>query len=318
MSQRTASRNRASAHAPGGPLLTPDRWEALFASSAKRTRLRRKWAQGVAYGLSALALALALFPLADLFIIVVWRGIGGLSLRVFAEVTNGVSAGLENAILGTVDLTGLGILLAGTVGIGGGIFLADWSSPRIERVLGYVTDVLAGVPSIVIGYFGYILLVSVFGWGFSLLAGSVSLAVLMLPYVVRTTELAIRRVPGELKEGSLALGISHMATTHQVSFRLAFPSIMTGLLIACGIGVGETAPLLYTAEWSNFNPSGFVHRPVGYLTYVVWTFIQKPFTSAHELAYTAAFLLVAAAFALNLAARSLLGHAPGGHGGLRS
>jgi phosphate transport system permease protein len=282
------------------------RWRAHIQEASRRTRARRTAWQAVMVAVAVLAVAVALFPLVDMVAVVTVRGIQAIGIRTFTQVTNGVSGGLENAILGTTALVWLGLVLAAPVGVGAGIYLADWSGPSWRRSLRYLTDVLTGVPSIVVGYFGYTVFVSALGWGFSLVAGSIALAIIMLPYIVRTSELALAKVPQELKEGSLALGVTRAATVHAVSLPVALPSILTGILLALGIGVGETAPLLYTAEWSNFNPSSLWHSPVGYLTYVVWSFIQEPFASAHALAYAAALLLMAGVLALNLLARQIL------------
>lgn len=298
--------SQPSSSGAGSFLRLQDQWRQEFETAASRQRRRRAAVGTVMRAVGALSMAIALFPLVDIVYVVAVKGANGLSPSVFEQVTNGVGGGLQNAILGTLALVAVGIVLAGTVGVGAGIFLSDWSSPRVARVLRYFTDVLTGVPSIVVGYFGYAVFVTRLGWGFSLVAGAISLAIIMVPYIARTTELSLRKVPTELREGALALGITKTVTTHAVALPVAVPGILTGLLLALGIGLGETAPLLYTAEWSNFNPSSLVHSPVGYLTYVVWTFIQEPFSEAHRLAYVAALLLMLGILALNLVARQVL------------
>jgi len=280
--------------------------EAVGAASV-RTRRARSARGYLVLGLATVAILAALFPLVDIIALVTVHGIAAMKLSLFTTVTSGVAGGLQNAILGTLVLVAGGMIIAGPLGVFTGIYLAEWAEPRVAAVLRYLSDVLVGVPSIVIGYFGFAVFVTGLGWGFSLAAGAIALATFMLPYIVRTTELALTKVPGELREGSLALGITRGRTIHSVSLPVAAPGILTGLLLALGIGLGETAPLIYTASWSNYDPHLVpTHSPVGYLTYVVWTFINQPFSASHELAYAAALLLLIGVLVLNLVARQLL------------
>lgn len=158
-----------------------------------------------------------------------------------------------------------------------------------------------------IGYFGYVALVIDLGWHFSLLAGALALAIIMLPYVVRAADLSFSNVPGSLREAAYALGATKGQVVATVSAPYAMPGPLTGVLLGGGIALGETAPLIYTAGWSNYMPTlQLTHNPVGYLTYVVWTFIGEPFESAHRLAYGAAVLLMIAVFFINVVARVAL------------
>jgi phosphate transport system permease protein len=159
----------------------------------------------------------------------------------------------------------------------------------------------------VVGYFLYVALVEDLGWGFSLIAGAFALAIIMLPYVVRSADLALSAVPRELREGAVALGSREATVFFRVALPWAAPGALTGLLVATGIALGETAPLIYTAGWSNYMPSlAPTHSPVGYLTYVVWTFISQPFAQSHQLAYAAAALLMIFIFVTNLVSRTAL------------
>jgi phosphate transport system permease protein len=285
------------------------RYAQIVSEAAVRGRSTRALVGGIMTGVALLAILLSLFPLLDIIVLVVVHGAAGFSLAVFTKVTNGISGGLQNAILGTISLTGLGLLIAAPLGMATGVFMSEWTTPAVAGVIGYLCDVLVGVPSIVVGYFGFVLFVGYFDWGFSWIAGAIALAVIMMPYIARTTQLALSKVPPHLREGSLALGVTRARTTHSVMLPSAVSGIVTGILLAMGIGLGETAPLLYTAYWSNYNPTlALTHSPVGYLTYVVWSFIQEPFSSAHNLAYAAALLLMAAVLAINLLARQVLAH----------
>ncbi len=255
-----------------------------------------------------LSVAIVLLPLAHMFAMVTSHAVRALSPKLFTTSTAGVAGGLENAIVGTIQLVVLATVAAVTLGVLGGIWVREFASPRAAFPVRLAADVLAGVPSIVIGYFGYVTMVTWLGWGFSLLAGALALAVIMLPYVLRATDLAIGRVSEELRDASTALGATQAATLRRVILRSALSGIVTGALLAVGIALGETAPLLYTAGWSNYwglLPS-FTHNPVGYLTYVVWTFINQPFAEAHALAYAAAFLLMILVLLLNVVVRRVI------------
>ncbi len=253
---------------------------------------------------SVAALALALAVLGFIFAFVIVHALPALRPSLFTTVTNGVSGGLRNAILGTIYLVVGAVALSVIIGLGTGIWLVEYARGPLAEGVRFISDVLAGVPSIVVGYAGYALLVQRLGWHFSLAAGAIALMIVMLPYVVRGTDQALGAVPVALREGSFALGADRVTTLFHVALPFALPSITTALLLATGIAIGETAPLIYTAGWSNYDPSlALTHSPVGYLTYVVWTFIEQPFAASHELAYAAAALLMVFVFLTNVVAR---------------
>lgn len=260
-------------------------------------------------GWTLCGLALALLAGAMLWIIglVLVRGLGALNLTVFTEVTQGAGGGLLNAIEGTCLIACGTLLLAVPFGVAAGIYVSEFHLSAWARIIRFLSDVLAGVPSIVLGYFGYVTMVEWLGWHFSLAAASITLAILCLPFICRTTELALREVPNELREAGYALGAGTARVTFQLCMRGALPGILTGILLALAISVGETAPLLYTAGWSSYMWNGqLIHSPIGYLTYAIWAFINEPFASANALAYAAAFLTTGFVLVVNLAARLLL------------
>jgi phosphate transport system permease protein len=266
--------------------------------------LRRRWFDRVMLGLAWVSLAAALLPLAHMFALVLGHGLSALSLGLFTQVTNGVSGGLAGAILGSLLLIALSAAFSVPIGVLGGVYLSEYGRGPFAAAVRFSADVLAGVPSIVLGFFGYITMVTWLGWGFSALAAAVTLTILMLPYILRATDLAVGQVPQGLKEAALSLGVEDEAVLRHVTLRAAVPGILTGVLLAVSIAVGETAPLIYTAGWSNYLPTvRLTHAPIGYLTYVVWTFINEPFASAHALAYAAALLLMVLVLLLNVAAR---------------
>jgi phosphate transport system permease protein len=247
----------------------------------------------VMWTLCGLALALVIVPTIDIIVGIVSYGIGGWSLTLLTTPTSGIAGGLLNAWTGTLLLMALLLLIAGPIGILAGIYLAEYASPADARWLRFASEVLAGTPSIVVGYVTYLVLVIGLGWSFSVLAGVIALTIFVLPYIIKSTEAAFRQVPTAFREGGMALGLPRYLTLWVVLLPLATPSIMTGLIVSEAVAMGETAPLLYTAGWSNALPNlQLVHRPVGYLTYVVWTYINEPYAQAHQLAYSAAGMLV--------------------------
>lgn len=264
--------------------------------------LSRAW-----WSASVLALLAVVGVLLFVFFFVIAQGVPAFRPQLFTTVTNGIAGGLANAIAGTLLLVVFGLVLVTIVGFGTAAWMVEFAGPRQRTAVRFCIDVLAGVPSVVVGYFLYVALVEDLGWGFSLVAGALALAIIMLPYVVRSADLALSAVPRELREASVALGSREATTFFRVTFPWAAPGVLTGLLVATGIALGETAPLIYTAGWSNYMPSlAPTHSPVGYLTYVVWTFISQPFAQSHQLAYAAAALLMLFIFITNLVSRTAL------------
>ena len=269
-------------------------------------RSRRMW-DVLSWGAAGASFAGLAFVLLHLLGYVFAKGVPAMHLGLFTEDTQGIAGGLRNAITGSLALTGFALLLAVPVGVSSGVYLAEHGDGWIGKVSRFLSDVLVGVPSVVLGYFGYVVMVIGFGWKFSLLAGSITLAILMLPYIARTSEMALRAVPASLREAAYGLGCPESRMVLRILLPSAAIPIMTGTLMALAIALGETAPLLFTAGWSNYLWTGqFTHEGVGYLTYVIWSFIGEPYPSAHQLAYAAAFLITLMVLIINLLARLLL------------
>jgi phosphate transport system permease protein len=281
---------------------------ARIDDAARRARLRRRRVNGmIGWGLCGLALALLSVAMTWILLMVAVRGVSALSPTVFTKVSQGTGGGLLNAIEGTL-LIGVGsMILAIPFGISCGLYVAQFSHTRWAQLIRFLSDVLVGVPSIVLGYFGYVTMVEGLGWHFSLAAASITIAILCLPYICRTTELALAQVPSAVKEAAYALGAGDGRVALRISLPMALPGVMTGVLLAFAISIGETAPLIYTAGWSDYLWNGkLTHSPVGYLTYAIWAFINEPFAAANALAYAAAFLVTFFVLLISIASRYVL------------
>lgn len=225
-------------------------------------------------------------PTISVLVSVFHQALPAFGWSLFLKRTN--SVGLQNAILGTLLLLFGVLILAGTVGVLAGIYLAEFASGRTEKILRFMSEVLAGMPSIILGYVGYVALVVEFHWGYSLLAAVISLSVLVLPYIVKTTEVAFRQVPSYLREAAAGVGLPSSTTTWRVLLPPATPAVVSGVIIALAISTGELAPLLFTAGFTDHNPSlSLFHHQVPYLTSVIYTDISIPGARAHATAAAA-------------------------------
>jgi phosphate transport system permease protein len=209
--------------------------------------------------------------------------------------------GVANAIVGTGIVVGLGALIGVPIGVGVGMYLAEYGSGRFGFLVRFTADVLNGTPSIVIGIVGWTFLVKPMG-RFSALAGSVTLAILMVPMLARTTEEMVRLVPHSLREAALALGYPRWRTSLKIVARTALSGIVTGCLVGIARIAGETAPLLFTAL-GNLNFSVSIAQPMQTLSLQIYVYATGPFDEWHRLAWASALVLMGLVLIISLAAR---------------
>jgi phosphate transport system permease protein len=272
-----------------------------------RPALSRRVSNWLGWGLCILAVLTIAAPLVWVLYGVVSRALPVFHWSVLTTLGNGTGGGLANELVGTLLIVaGVGII-AGVVGVSSGIYLSEYAHGRLGSVLRTGSEVLAGIPSIVLGYVGFIALAVALHWQFSLAGALIALSALTVPYIAKATESALRQVPTSYREGADALGMSPPYAMRRITLKAALPGITTGWLVALAIAMGETAPLLYTAGFSNSMPSlALTHSPVSYLTYAVWSFYNYPSNTFVHLSYDAALILVVLVLLLIVAARLIV------------
>ena len=267
---------------------------------------RRRSANYLATALSVGAAAFGLTWLALILTVLVVKGVGGLSPAVFTEMTPppGGAGGLLNPIVGSLILTVLAVLFGTPLGILAGTYMAEYGRySKLTMVVRFINDILLSAPSIVVGLFVYEIMVAQMGH-FSAWAGAVSLAIIVIPVVVRTTEDMLMLVPNTLREASAALGMPQWLVIRHVAYRAARAGITTGVLLAIARITGETAPLLFTALNNQFF-SWNLNAPMASLPVVIFQFALSPYEDWQQLAWTGALLITAMVLGLSILARML-------------
>lgn len=272
--------------------------------STESNRKRRSVANGVMVALTYVAAAIATLPLLFILFHLVKVGATSLSPDFFVRMPQPVGepgGGMANAIIGTLILISIAAVMGLPIGIGAGLYLADRKGSRLANVVRFLSDVMNGLPSIVMGIFAWEFLVRPIGH-FSALAGGVALGAMMIPLVTRTTEEMIGTVPNTLREAALALGYQRWRTSLGVVLRTALPGIVTGALVAVARVAGETAPLLFTAFGNHFWSTS-LDKPIAALPLQIFTYAISPYDEWHSLAWAGALVLIGIVLIISIAAR---------------
>jgi phosphate transport system permease protein len=255
--------------------------------------------------LSLVAALLCVVPLGAVLVFVAAKGLPALSLDLITKGPKalGIGGGAANAVLGTLQIVPLAALIAIPSGVLGAIYVAEFGNRRSARIVRFCADVLVGIPSILIGIFVFTFLVLPFKQ-FNAFAGSVALAIIMLPVVMRTTEESLHLVPNSLREASLALGVPMWRTVLSVVLRTGLPGILTGSMLAFARAMGETAPLLFTALGSRLINVGNLGQPMDALPLFIYTNARQPIEALNEQAWGAAALLLLVVLFINIVVRA--------------
>jgi len=259
---------------------------------------------------TALALAATAFGVGWLILILgvlLWKGVGGLSLAVFTQMTPppGASGGLLNPIVGSLILTVLAVVIGTPIGVLAGTYMAEYGRhSRLTSVVRFINDILLSAPSIVVGLFIYEVMVAPMGH-FSGWAGGVALAFIVIPVVVRTTEDMLMLVPNALREAATSIGLPRSMSITRICYRAARAGMVTGVLLAVARISGETAPLLFTALNNQFWSTN-LNAPMASLPAVIFQFALSPYKDWQSLAWIGALIITLAVLALSITARSLV------------
>ena len=273
--------------------------------------LQRRIKNVAAQALAILATLFGLFWLGWIMWTTLSKGISSLNVALFTEMTPppGDSGGMANAFMGSVIMSLLGVVIGAPIGVLAGTFLAEYSrstwASRLGETVRFVNDILLSAPSIVLGLFVYAAFVMQTGGNFSAIGGALSLAFIVLPVVVRTTDEMLRLVPIQMREAALSLGVPQWKVTMQVLYRSALPGIVTGILLALARISGETAPLLFTAFGNEFF-SLDVTGAMSAVPLVMYKFAGSGYENWEHLAWAGALLVTLFVLAVSLVARTLL------------
>jgi phosphate transport system permease protein len=299
-----------------GPLIPPQEDFSDLPRSLRRPRALFSWAMSVMTGVMTFA---ALVPLFSVLYLLITRGGKTLGLATFRELPPAALApggGFGNAIVGTVVMVGIAALISVPFGILAAIFTSEFGpDTRTAQAVEFCAKVLTGLPSILAGVFAYAAVVVVTG-GFSAPAGGIALAILMLPTVLLTAEEAIKRVPPKMREAAIGMGATPTQVVTRVVLPTALPGVATGVMLAVARAAGETAPLLFTALFSDYwisrtSPQflpktlGELMKPTASLAVLIYNFSGSPFDNQIDLAWAAALVLVAIVLIVNVAGRAL-------------
>lgn len=292
MSLATPSTVRELPHAP---------WGRVRQSRRNADRLMKLTASGFTF--------LAIFVLFWILGMLIVKGIGGLSVATFTQITPGPGSeggGLANAIVGSIVLTFLGIAVATPIGVLAGTYLAEYGkTSKLANLIRFINDILLSAPSILIGLFVYVILVEPFR-GYSGWAGGVALGIIAIPVIVRTTEDMLRLVPGPLREAGAALGAPPSVVITSITWRAAKSGMVTGILLALARIAGETAPLIFTALNNNFWFSPNLSGGISNLPVTIYQFASAPYENWQQLAWAGSLIITMSILLLSIIARRIV------------
>ncbi|RWE44660.1 MAG: phosphate ABC transporter permease PstA [Mesorhizobium sp.] len=277
-------------------------------STAASLHQSRKRRNRVMMALCVVAAGIGLAWLALILGALLYKGLSGVSLAVFTEMTPppGDAGGLLNAIYGSVVMTIIAVIVGTPIGVLAGTYMAEYGRfSKLTTTVRFINDILLSAPSIIIGLFVYELMVRPMGH-FSAIAGAVALAILVIPVVVRTTEDMLNLVPNALREAGTAIGAPRWVVIKSVAYRAALSGIVTGILLAIARISGETAPLLFTALNNQFWSSN-LNAPMASLPVTIFQFALSPYEEWQQLAWTGALIITLTVLGLSIFARSLTG-----------
>jgi phosphate transport system permease protein len=269
--------------------------------------MSRKITNVIMLTLTGLCTLLVLSVLLTILGYLLWKGASSLNIDFFTKIPAPVGqpgGGVANAIVGTLKLLALATLVGVPIGLLGGIYLSEFAGGWSAFTVRYTTDLLNGVPSVVMGIFVYTLVV-VPMHHFSTLAGGIALGIMMIPIALRSTEDFLRAVPRSLREGGLALGASKSETILTIVIPAAIYGILTGIMLDIARVAGETAPLLFTAFGNLFNSPGWL-QPSASLPVIIYTYAISPYEEWHKQAWAAGFVLLSGLLVLNIISRVIL------------
>ncbi len=260
-------------------------------------------------GLTVLAVALslvAMFPLFSVLYMLLVKGAALLSPSLFTELTPGAGmdgGGIGNAIVGTLVVVAVSTALALPLGFLGAVYLAEYGGEtKLATVVRFSAKVLTGLPSILAGVFAYAMVVVTTG-SFSALAGGCAMAILMIPTIMLTSESALRSVPSKMKAAAFGMGATRAQVVLRIVIPTAIPGILTGVMLALARAMGETAPLLFTALFSDYWFEGKITQPIASLSVLIYNFAGSPFEHQVALAWAASLVLVSIVLVLNVVAQ---------------
>ncbi len=278
-------------------------------SAAASIGLWRRGMDSFATVAAAASVILVLLPLGAVFGYLVYKGIGSINWAFLTQTPKPVGeagGGMANAIAGSAFILLIASVIGVPIGIGGGIYLAEYGRNQLGNIIRFTADVLNGVPSIVIGIVAYGIVVLSQGH-FSALAGGVALAIMMIPTITRTTEEMLLLVPNAVREAAYGLGVSRWRTTLSITLRTATSGVITGVMLAFARVAGETAPLLFTA-FGNQYWNWKINQPTAALSLQIFTYAISPFDEWHRQAWAGALILIVLIVAAVSAVRIAAGH----------